>query len=232
MSSSKNTNIVIIEDEKDIRELLSYNISLLGYQVQSFSNGESGLKHLRNNKTDLLLLDLMLPGIGGYDICRIIKSDPKLKDILIIMLTAKGSEADIVKGLELGADDYIVKPFSSSILSARIASVLRRVKKIKLSTLDFGSLKIDINKHQVFVDNEIIELTFSEFEILSLLGQNPGLVYTRSQIIDSIRGDNYPATDRTIDFQIVGLRKKLLSAKKYIKTIRGVGYKFDEQDES
>ena len=231
MSDRKNIKLVIIEDDKDIRELLSYNISSLGYQVHSFSNGESGLKHLRNNKSNLLLLDLMLPGISGYDICRIIKSDPKLKDLLIIMLTAKGSEADIVKGLELGADDYIVKPFSSSILSARIAAVLRRVKKTDSKILNFDSLKIDISKHQVSVNNAIIDLTFSEFEILSMLAQNPGLVYTRSQIIDSIRGDNYPATDRTIDFQIVGLRKKLSTAQKYIKTIRGVGYKFNDEDE-
>ena len=202
MPDRKNIKLVIIEDDKDIRELLSYNISSLGYQVHSFSNGESGLKHLRNNKSNLLLLDLMLPGISGYDICRIIKSDPKLKDLLIIMLTAKGSEADIVKGLELGADDYIVKPFSSSILSARIAAVLRRVKKTDSKILNFDSLKIDISKHQVSVNNAIIDLTFSEFEILSMLAQNPGLVYTRSQIIDSIRGDNYPATDRTIDFQL------------------------------
>ena len=124
MPDRKNIKLVIIEDDKDIRELLSYNISSLGYQVHSFSNGESGLKHLRNNKSNLLLLDLMLPGISGYDICRIIKSDPQLKKLLIIMLTAKGSEADIVKGLELGADDYIVKPFSSSILSARISACL------------------------------------------------------------------------------------------------------------
>lgn len=232
MPDRKNIKLVIIEDDKDIRELLSYNISSLGYQVHSFSNGESGLKHLRNNKSNLLLLDLMLPGISGYDICRIIKSDPKLKDLLIIMLTAKGSEADIVKGLELGADDYIVKPFSGSILSARIAAVLRRVKKTDSKILNFDdSLKIDIGKHQVSVNNAIIDLTFSEFEILSMLAQNPGLVYTRSQIIDSIRGDNYPATDRTIDFQIVGLRKKLSTAKKYIKTIRGIGYKFNDEDE-
>lgn len=231
MSDTKNIKLVIIEDDKDIRELLAYNISSLGYQVQSFSNGESGLKHLRNNKSNLLLLDLMLPGISGYDICRIIKSDPKLKDLLIIMLTAKGSEVDIVKGLELGADDYIVKPFSGSILSARIAAVLRRVKKTDSKILNFDSLKIDIGKHQVSVNNAIIDLTFSEFEILSMLAQNPGLVYTRSQIIDSIRGDNYPATDRTIDFQIVGLRKKLSTAKKYIKTIRGIGYKFNDEDE-
>jgi two-component system phosphate regulon response regulator PhoB len=231
MPDRKNIKLVIIEDDKDIRELLSYNISSLGYQVHSFSNGESGLKHLRNNKSNLLLLDLMLPGISGYDICRIIKSDPKLKDLLIIMLTAKGSEADIVKGLELGADDYIVKPFSSSILSARIAAVLRRVKKTDSKILNFDSLKIDISKHQVSVNNAIIDLTFSEFEILSMLAQNPGLVYTRSQIIDSIRGDNYPATDRTIDFQIVGLRKKLSTAKNYIKTIRGIGYKFNDEDE-
>jgi two-component system alkaline phosphatase synthesis response regulator PhoP len=231
MPDRKNIKLVIIEDDKDIRELLSSNISSLGYQVHSFSNGESGLKHLRNNKSNLLLLDLMLPGISGYDICRIIKSDPKLKDLLIIMLTAKGSEADIVKGLELGADDYIVKPFSSSILSARIAAVLRRVKKTDSKILNFDSLKIDISKHQVSVNNAIIDLTFSEFEILSMLAQNPGLVYTRSQIIDSIRGDNYPATDRTIDFQIVGLRKKLSTAQKYIKTIRGIGYKFNDEDE-
>ena len=231
MLDKKNIKLVIIEDDKDIRELLSYSISSLGYQVHSFSNGESGLKHLRNNKSNLLLLDLMLPGISGYDICRIIKSDPKLKDLLIIMLTAKGSEADIVKGLELGADDYIVKPFSSSILSARIAAVLRRVKKTDSKILNFDSLKIDISKHQVSVNNAIIDLTFSEFEILSMLAQNPGLVYTRSQIIDSIRGDNYPATDRTIDFQIVGLRKKLSTAQKYIKTIRGIGYKFNDEDE-
>ena len=219
MSDRKNIKLVIIEDDKDIRELLSYNISSLGYQVHSFSNGESGLKYLRNNKSNLVLLDLMLPGINGYDICRIIKSDPKLKELLIIILSAKGGETDIVKGLELGADDYIVKPFSGSVLSARIAAVLRRVKKTDSKILNFGSLKIDIGKHQVSVNNSIIDLTFSEFEILSMLAQNPGLVYTRSQIIDSIRGDNYPATDRTIDFQIVGLRKNYLLQKNILKLL-------------
>ena len=161
MPDRKNIKLVIIEDDKDIRELLSYNISSLGYQVHSFSNGESGLKHLRNNKSNLLLLDLMLPGINGYDICRIIKSDPKLKELLIIILSAKGGETDIVKGLELGADDYIVKPFSSSILSARISAVLRRVKKTDSIILNFDGLKIDISKHQVSVNDSIIDLTFS-----------------------------------------------------------------------
>jgi two-component system phosphate regulon response regulator PhoB len=173
----------------------------------------------------------MLPGIDGLDVAKALKNDPKTRDISIVMLTAKGEEADIVTGLELGADDYITKPFSPRILVARVRAVLRR--KLKEMPEDESALKIHNllihpGRREVFVNDDPIQLTFTEFGILSFLARRPGWVFTRSQIVDAVRGDDYPVTDRSVDVQIVGLRKKLGPAGKYVETIRGVGYRFKE----
>ena len=223
-------NIIVVEDDLDIRELISFNLANEGHQVFEANDGEVGIDKARNNNPDLILLDLMLPGIQGLDVCRIIKSDQETKEIPIIMVTALGQEEDIVKGLETGADDYITKPFSIKVLIARVNAVLKRsieVGEDKSKDILINGINIKTRSREVWVNKNLInDLTFSEFQILYLLAGHPGWVFTRYQIIDKIRGDNYPVTDRSVDFQIVGLRKKLGDAGKLIKTVRGVGYRF------
>ena len=225
--------ILIIEDEPDIQELLSFNLDNNGYKVYTASNGEKGLEVARKEHPDLILLDLMLPGINGLDVCRIIKSDQDTSGISIIMLTALGQEEDIIKGLETGADDYVTKPFSLQVLEARIKSVLRRVPENieNTKTIKIHDIQIKPRTREVKINGETPELTFTEFQILHLLASHPGWVFTRYQIIDKIRGDNYPVTDRSVDFQIVGLRKKMGEKGNLIQTVRGVGYRF-HPDES
>ena len=192
-----------------------------------------GLEFCRKHTPDLLLLDLMLPGIKGLDVCRLLKTETTTNTIPIIMVTALGQESDIVKGLESGADDYVTKPFNVTILMARIAAVLRRAKE---GTVDFDKdisikeIKIQPRTRTVTVGDLKLDLTFTEFQLLYLLASHPGWVFTRYQIIDKIRGDNYPVTDRSVDFQIVGLRKKLGEYGKLIETIRGVGYRFQSNE--
>ena len=223
-------NILVVEDDLDIRELISFNLANEGHQVFEANDGEVGIDKARNNNPDLILLDLMLPGIQGLDVCRVIKSDQETKEIPIIMVTALGQEEDIVKGLETGADDYITKPFSIKVLIARVNAVLKRsieVGEDKSKDILINGINIKTRSREVRVNENLInDLTFSEFQILYLLAGHPGWVFTRYQIIDKIRGDNYPVTDRSVDFQIVGLRKKLGDAGKLIKTVRGVGYRF------
>lgn len=232
MEKSKK-QILIIEDEPDIQELLSFNLDNNGYKVYTASNGEKGLEVARKELPDLILLDLMLPGIHGLDVCRIIKSDQDTSDISIIMLTALGQEEDIIKGLETGADDYVTKPFSLQVLEARIKSVLRRVPENveNTKTIKIHDIQIKPRTREVKINGDVPELTFTEFQILHLLASHPGWVFTRYQIIDKIRGDNYPVTDRSVDFQIVGLRKKMGDKGNLIQTVRGVGYRF-HPDES
>lgn len=223
-------NILVVEDDLDIRELISFNLQNEGHQVFEAKDGEAGIDKAREKLPDLILLDLMLPGIQGLDVCRIIKSDQETKDTSIIMVTALGQEEDIVKGLETGADDYITKPFSIKVLIARVNAVLKRsieVGEDKSKDILINGINIKTRSREVRVNENLInDLTFSEFQILYLLAGHPGWVFTRYQIIDKIRGDNYPVTDRSVDFQIVGLRKKLGDAGKLIKTVRGVGYRF------
>ena len=225
--------ILIIEDEPDISELIEYNLTQSGYGIIVSNNGEKGIEVARKQLPDLILLDLMLPGINGIDVCRILKNDKDTSDVSIIMLTALGQEEDIVKGLETGADDYVTKPFSFPVLEARIQSVLRRGIKNNIVNENIYNSEISISsrKREVHIDGKKIEdLTFTEFQILHLLGSHPGWVFTRYQIIDKIRGDNYPVTDRSVDFQIVGLRKKMGKKGKLINTIRGVGYRFQPNE--
>ena len=233
MKNNKKT-ILIIEDEPDIRDLLEFHLKKEGYKVLTFSDGDKGLKAARKESPNLILLDLLLPGIKGLDVCRVLKNDVNTSQINIIMVTALGQEENIVKGLETGADDYVSKPFNMSILLARISAVLRRNNidaNSNHDNVDINGIKIIPRLREVTVaQQKIKDLTFTEFQILHLLATHPGWVFTRYQIIDKIRGDNYPVTDRSVDFQIVGLRKKLGDHGKLIETIRGVGYRFHRNE--
>ena len=225
------SHIHVVEDEEDIARLIRYNLSLQGFQVSCSASGEEGLVIIEQEKVDLVLLDLMLPGIDGLEVCRQIKNDPKVASLPVIMVTAKGEEADIVRGLELGAEDYITKPFSPNVLVARVKTALRRLDEISTDSDDLiviRDLTVHPGKHEVLVSGTRVDLTASEFAILLCLSRKPGWVYTRAQIVESIRGHGYAVTDRTIDFQMVGLRKKLGAVANYIETIRGVGYRFRE----
>jgi two-component system phosphate regulon response regulator PhoB len=221
--------IWVVDDEDDILELLQYNLSREGYTVTCFSTGESALKAAAQSTPDLILLDLMLPGIGGLDVCRILKQSEKSRQIPIIMLTARGEEADIVTGLELGADDYITKPFSPRILIARARAVLRRIQDTIPS--DDQSLKIEDmvihpGQFSVQISDRSVDLTATEFRMLHLLAKRPGWVFTRGQIVDAIHGEDYAVTERSVDVQIAGLRKKLGDYGDCLETVRGVGYRF------
>lgn len=224
-------HILVVDDEEDILELVRFNLAKEGYPVSCTTSGEETLKIARKEHPDLIVLDLMLPGIDGLDVAKALKNDPKTRDIQIVMLTAKGEEADIVTGLELGADDYITKPFSPRVLVARVRAVLRRgVTEVPEdeSILKIHNLIIHPGRREVLVDGDQVQLTFTEFGILNFLARRPGWVFTRFQIVDSVRGEDYPVTDRSVDVQIVGLRKKLGPAGNYIETVRGVGYRFKE----
>lgn len=223
--------ILVVDDEADILELVGYNLARDGYQVKGALTGEKALTEVADNPPDLILLDLMLPGVDGLDVCRKLKSNSKTSQIPIIMLTAKGEDADVVTGLELGADDYITKPFSPRVLLARVRAVLRR-RQIQEDgeevVVNIHGLSIDPARHEVILDRKPITLTATEFRLLHFLARRPGWVFTRDQIIGSVKGQDYPVTDRSVDVQIVGLRKKLGEAGRLIETVRGVGYRFRE----
>ncbi|MGL1892363.1 MAG: response regulator transcription factor [Spirochaetaceae bacterium] len=224
--------ILIIEDEKDILELIAFNLECSGYEVLKASDGEVGLKLAKEANPDLVLLDLMLPGIDGFDVCRGLKQEKNSRNIPIIMLTARGEDTDIVSGLELGAEDYITKPFSPKILVARIRTVLRRAAgntEDDEETLNINGIYMDISKHIVKIESDKIDLSTTEFDILRVLMSSPGWVYSRNQIIDAVKGSNYPVTQRSVDVQILGLRKKLGNKGLYIETVRGVGYRLKEE---
>ncbi len=222
--------ILVVEDEEDIQELISYNMKKENFKVLCISSGEETLKYAEVYLPDLIVLDIMLPGISGFDVCKILKNKKTTQNIPIIMATAKGEESDIVTGLELGADDYITKPFSPKVLIARVKAVLRRKSKNSISSdkLNYKELLIHIGRHEVYIKDTKIDLTFSEFVTLCLFVKNLGWVYTRNQIIDAVHGDNYPVTDRSIDVLIVSLRKKLGEYGKLIETVRGIGYRFKD----
>ncbi|MCL4193621.1 MAG: response regulator [Thermoguttaceae bacterium] len=225
--------VLVIEDEDDIRELVAYNLSKEGYRVIAVATGEEGIAVAEAKYPHAVLLDLMLPGVDGLTVCRRIKGNPRTEQIPIIMLTAKGEEADIVSGFNLGADDYITKPFSPRVLVARLRAVLRRrMSAGELedgdSPVEYHGLKIHPGRHEVSVDGQPVELTSTEFRVLHFLARRPGWVFTRQQILDGVHGDNYAITERAVDVHVVGLRKKLGSAGEYIETVRGVGYRFKE----
>jgi two-component system, OmpR family, alkaline phosphatase synthesis response regulator PhoP len=223
--------ILVIEDEESILELVRYNLAREGFSVSTSNSGEEGLLKARDRKPDLIVLDLMLPGIDGLDVCKTLKRDSFMQRVPVLMISARGEEADIIKGLELGADDYVTKPFSPKVLIARVNAVLRR-KRSELPTKDqilkIANVEINPGKFEVKVDNLSIVLTATEFNVLHFLARHPGWVFTRYQIVDSTKGEDYSVTDRAVDVQIVGLRKKLGEAGKLIETVRGVGYRFKE----
>ncbi len=225
-------HILVVDDEEDLLELVAYNLRREGYEVDCVTTGETALRAARSKRVDLIILDLMLPGADGLEVCRALRSDPQTRDIAIVMLTAKGDEADVVAGIELGADDYITKPFSPRVLLARIRAVLRRRSHSAVeddsAIVRIHSLEIDPVRHEVKVENRRLDLTITEFRVLSWLARHPGRVFTRQQIIDAVRGDDYPVTERSVDVQIVALRRKLDGCGDYIETIRGVGYRFKE----
>jgi two-component system, OmpR family, alkaline phosphatase synthesis response regulator PhoP len=232
-------SVLVVEDEEDIRELVSYNLLKEGYQVAGVASGEDALAAVEAKPPDLVLLDLMLPGLDGLTVCRRLKGNPQTETIPLVMLTAKGEESDIVAGLNLGADDYVTKPFSPKVLLARIQAVLRRAAQHGASEMDeeddeegavveIHDLWIHPGRHEVTVRGEAVELTATEFKLLRFLAERPGWVFTRQQILDGVHGDCYATTDRAVDVQVVGLRRKLGPAGSYIETVRGVGYRFKE----
>jgi len=223
--------VLVVDDEEDILELVRYNLSKEGYRVSCVATGEEALDAARKDVPDLILLDLMLPGLDGLEVCRVLRRDPKTSHVPILMLTAKGEDADVVAGLELGADDYVTKPFSPRVLLARTKAVLRRRSARTpedTMTLQVHDILINPQRHEVLVHGKPVTLTYTEFRLLHYLARRPGWVFTRQQIIDNVRGDNYPVTDRSVDVQVVGLRKKLGPHGDCIETVRGVGYRFKE----
>ncbi len=224
-------NLLVVDDEEDILHLVEYNLAKDGYRVTCAASGEAGLKAARTQAPDLIILDLMLPGVDGLEVCKTLRSDNKTRHIPIIMLTAKGEEADVVTGLELGADDYVTKPFSPRVLAARVKTVLRRKKQESddgQAVTRVRDLTIHPGRHEVLARGSLVDLTYTEFRILHLLARRPGWVFTRWQIINGVQGDDVVVTDRSVDVHIVSLRRKLGECGEYIETIRGVGYRFKE----
>jgi len=225
-------HILVVDDEEDLLELVNFNLSKEGYRVTCLASGEDAVRRVGKELPDLVILDLLLPRVDGLEICRTLKSDERTRRIPVVMLTAKGEEADVVAGLELGADDYITKPFSPRVLMARLKAVLRRSQRTAPAdegkVIRAASLVIHPGRHEVTIDGEPISLTLSEFRLLHFLAQRPGWVFTRSQIVDAVKGSDYPVTERSVDVQVVGLRKKLGDHGRVIETVRGVGYRFRE----
>lgn len=224
-------SILVVEDEEDILELVRYNLMKEGYRVRGVMSGEQALDSAKAEKPDLIILDLMLPEMDGFEVCKRLKNAPSTQDIPVLILSAKGEDTDIVTGLELDADDYVTKPFSPRVLIARVRSALRRNARKPIAQTDvirIGEMTIHPGRHEVLLGDQKITLTATEFRILHLLARRPGWVYARQQIVDSVHGEDYPVTDRSVDVQIVGLRKKLGEAGSVIETVRGLGYRFKE----
>ena len=225
--------ILVVDDESDILELIQFNLEREGYSIIGCESGEEAIEHLQISRPDLIILDLMLPGIDGYEVAKEVRSHSETKDIPIIMLTAKGEESDEVIGLELGADDYITKPFSPRILSARVKAIFRRkTKKIENTegTIIIDEMSIDPVRFEVKISGKPLKLTYTEFSLLNYLAKKPGWVFSRYQIVDALKGEDYVVTERSVDVQVVGLRKKLGEYGSLIETVRGVGYRFKETE--
>jgi two-component system phosphate regulon response regulator PhoB len=223
--------ILIVDDEEDIIELIELSLTREGYDVLTATTGEQALQLAQTHQPDLAILDLMLPGIDGLEVCKFLKRDPKTEQMHVIILTAKSGDSDIVTGLELGADDYMTKPFSSKVLVARVRRVLRKEVERDLgrNALRIHDMTIDPARCEVLVEGKPVVLTFSEFNILYTLARRPGFVFTRYQIMEAVHGGDYVVTDRAVDVQITYLRKKLGPGKDYIETIRGVGYRLKDR---
>lgn len=228
-----NEHVLLIEDDEDIRELVRYNLEKEGYAVSCAESGEIGMNRARTDATDLVILDIMLPGVDGLTVCRNLKVDQATRKIPVIMLTAKSDDADIVTGLEVGADDYVTKPFSPRVLLARIRTALRRkmepAQKCEEEMIERGEVRIDTARHEVTVRGKPVDLTGTEFKLLTVLAKRPGIVFDRYQLVDFVHGPDYPVTDRSVDVQVVGLRKKLGTFGDCIETVRGAGYRFSDK---
>ena len=224
-------SVLVVDDEEDILELVRYNLVKEGYRVHTVASGEEALAAARTHHPNVIVLDLMLPGLDGLSVCRQLKTDPRTRDVPVIMLTAKTEEADVVTGLELGADDYVPKPFSPRVLIARLRAVLRRVGESIVdegAVIRRGPLVIDPGRHEVTIDSKPIDLTFTQFRILHLLARRPGWVFSRAQIVETVHGEDYLATERSVDVHLVALRRLLGPLGDCLETVRGVGYRFRE----
>jgi DNA-binding response OmpR family regulator len=221
--------VLVVDDEEDLLELIRYNLGKEGYQVRCVASGEAALAEAKSYLPDVILLDLMLPAVDGLAVCKLLKSDPDTQHIPVVMVTAKTGEADVVSGLELGADDYVTKPFSPRVLLARVRAVLRRKPKLPAddtSAIKVHELVIHPGRHEVLLRGQPVDLTFTEFRLLQFLARKPGWAFSRAQIVDAVKGEDYPVTERSVDVQVAGLRKKLGELGVYIETVRGVGYRF------
>lgn len=227
-------HVLIVEDEPDIADLIRFHCEREGLSAETIGAGKPAVDAIRKTPPDLVVLDLMLPDVGGIEICRRLKQWPDTRDIPVIMVTAKGEESDIVTGLEIGADDYVVKPFSPRVLMARVRAVLRRRAELQQIPVDNrlerieGRLVIDPDRHVITVDGTLVDLTVTEFGILNHLAQRPGFVRTRDQIIAAVHGRNVVLSSRTIDVHVTALRKKLGALAGCVETVRGIGYRFGE----
>ena len=226
--------ILVVEDDRDISELITYNLEREGYEIACLYDGSQVVEFVRKRKPDLIVLDLMLPEVDGIEICRTLKSDANTKHIPIVMLTAKSEEADVVVGLQMGADDYIPKPFSPKVLVARIKAITRRLADMQQSSSvadnlrTFGDFSIDLLKHKISFKGQEVKLTSIEFDIVEFLSRSPGRVWSREQILDNVWKDGKFIIDRAVDVHVRGLRKKLKGAQDYVETVRGVGYRFKD----
>lgn len=233
MVNMAKNRILVVDDEKDILELISFNLEKEGYGVVLAETGEEALKAAHSSSPDLVILDLMLPSIDGLEVCRRLKQNEETRKIPVLMLTAKSEDSDIISGLELGADDYITKPFSPKVLIARVRAVLRRAaegtRPAPEPKLSLHGITIDSVRHEVTIEGTVVNLSVSEFAILNHLARNPGWVFSRNQIITAVKGDDYPVTERSVDVQILGLRKKLGPHGANIETVRGIGYRMREE---
>lgn len=222
--------ILVVDDEPDILELIRYNLLREDHLVETVETGEAALARVRRDPPALVVLDVMLPGLSGIDVCRTMKEDESLRHIPVVMLTARTEDSDIVSGLEVGADDYVTKPFSPKVLAARIRAALRKTggpeeQAPRGDRYTIHGITIDVVRHEVQCNGSVIPLSATEFAILEFLSRNPGWVFSRTRIIDAIRGEDYPVTERSVDVQILGIRKKLGPSGTVIETVRGVGYR-------
>jgi len=228
-----NEMILVVDDEEDILELIRYNLEKEGYRTVATTSGEQALYEAKRTMPNLIILDLMLPGVDGLEVCKQLSSAEETRHIPILMVTAKSEESDIITGLEMGADDYITKPFSPKVLVARVRATLRRSRRNPLGSgrepyIKIHDIQIDTTKHEVTIGGEAVALSVTEFSILEFLARNPGWVFSRNQIIGAVKGEDYPVTERSVDVQILGLRKKLGEGGKKIETVRGIGYRMKE----
>ena len=223
--------VLVVDDEPDILELIGYNLARHNFDMIGVDSGEEAFASVRKSLPDLVVLDLMLPGIDGLEVCRRLKNDNRTAAVPVIILSAKGEEADVVIGLELGADDYLTKPFSPRVLMARIKAVLRRKQGgsgVAETVITHQDLRIHAGRHEVLVDGAPVQLTLTEFRILYQLARRPGWVFTRNQILEAAQGDETGVTERAVDVHMVALRRKLGSSGDLVETIRGVGYRLRE----